>query len=88
MTTKELDQPIVPHALVEAQAAVRTFLQEALPEVHRVDITGSCPSSSTKGPGKRMPWFGSPTPPFRPWGCPRSVPCSIRTSTWSGWTGS
>jgi hypothetical protein len=37
MTTKEL----VDHrpTLVEAQAAARTFLQEALPDVHRVDIT-------------------------------------------------
>ena len=37
MTTKEL--PARRPTIVQAQAAVRSFLQEALPDVHRVDIT-------------------------------------------------
>ena len=43
MTTKELpdhaSHGIRRPTIVEAQAAVRTFLQEALPDVHRVDVT-------------------------------------------------
>jgi hypothetical protein len=43
MTTKELadhpSQGARRPTLLEAQAAVRAFLQEALPGVHRVDIT-------------------------------------------------
>ncbi|MGO8745026.1 MAG: hypothetical protein ACLQNE_03460 [Thermoguttaceae bacterium] len=47
MTTKELADH-ASHAarsptLVEAQSAVRTFLKEALPDVHRVDITKVMP---------------------------------------------
>ncbi len=37
MTTQEL--PVRRPTLVQAQAAVRAFLQEALPDVHRVDVT-------------------------------------------------
>jgi hypothetical protein len=36
MTTRELADRRP--TLVEAQAAVRTFLQQALPDVHRVDV--------------------------------------------------
>ena len=41
MTTKELTDHRP--TLVDAQAAVRTFLQEALPDVHRVDVTKVMP---------------------------------------------
>jgi hypothetical protein len=37
------------HTLVEAQAAVRTFLKEALPDVHRVDITKVMPIEFNDG---------------------------------------
>ena len=40
--------PVVP-TLVEAQAAVRTFLKEALPDVHRVDITKVMPIDFNEG---------------------------------------
>jgi hypothetical protein len=41
MTTKELTEHH--HTLVEAQAAVRAFLREALSDVYRVDVTRVVP---------------------------------------------
>jgi hypothetical protein len=47
MTTTELadHRP----GLVEAQAAVRTFLQAALPDVHRIDVTRVMPIEFNEG---------------------------------------
>jgi len=52
MTTETADH--VSHSarrftLVEAQVAVRAFLQEALPDVHRVDITKVTPIEFNEG---------------------------------------
>ena len=79
MTTKELADH-ASHAarrptLVEAQAAVRTFLQEALPDVHRVDITKVMPIEfNERGMGSGCRGLAAQRHHCRPWDCPRERP--------------
>jgi len=47
MTTQGVTEPR--GALVAAQAAVRDFLREALPDVHRVDVTRVAPADFNEG---------------------------------------
>ncbi len=71
---------------MEAQAAVRTFLQEALPDVHRVDVTKVMPIEFDEGGWEVEAVVWQPNATIQALGLSTQHPCSIRTSTWSGWT--
>ena len=65
--SQNLDAPRRP-AIVEAQTAVRSFLETALPEVRRVNVTKVAPVAVGQGDaGRPKPTSGSPTPRSKPW---------------------
>ena len=73
-------------SLGEAQAAVRQFLHEAVPDVHRVDVTrvGRWRREAAGWEAEAVVW--QPNATIQALGLSPRDPCSIRTPTWSGWT--